>query len=53
MTDAPDTHNEALARISECVQAGKADADTNIPSGSLGQPGAAELVEQAQIFSSP
>ena len=47
MTDVRDMPNEMLARISECVQAGKADADTNIPSGTLGQPGVAELVEQA------
>ena len=44
MTDTP---NETLVRISECVQAGKADAGTNIPLGSQGQPGVAELVEQA------
>ncbi|MFH1745513.1 MAG: corrinoid protein [Planctomycetota bacterium] len=47
MTDSTEAHDNILARISACVQAGKADADTNIPLGSRGQPGVAELVAQA------
>ncbi len=47
MTDVPDSVKEVLAQIAQCVQVGKADADMNIPPGSAGKPGVAELVEQA------
>ena len=46
MLEATETSKATLARISECVQAGKADADTNIPPGSKGQPGVVELVDR-------
>lgn len=36
-----------LSQIIECVQIGKANSDTNIPSGTRGQPGVAEFVEEA------
>ncbi len=47
MTDIPEKAREILQRISECVQRGKADINTNIPPGSKGQPGVAEYTEQA------
>jgi 5-methyltetrahydrofolate--homocysteine methyltransferase len=47
MPEIPEPSRETLAQISECVQTGKADAETNIPPGSQGKPGVAELVERA------
>jgi methanogenic corrinoid protein MtbC1 len=47
MTDAPPPAHELLERIAALVQAGKTDAQTNIPPGSQGQPGVIECVEQA------
>lgn len=38
---------EMLQRISACVEAGKAFAHTDIPAGSAGQAGAAELIAEA------
>jgi 5-methyltetrahydrofolate--homocysteine methyltransferase len=35
-----------LEQIANCVEAGKADKDTNIPPGSAGQPGVVELIQQ-------
>ena len=46
MSVIPESSIQTLARISECVQAGKADAETNIPPGTKGQPGVVELVQQ-------
>jgi 5-methyltetrahydrofolate--homocysteine methyltransferase len=36
-----------LDQISACVEAGKANAEMDIPAGSAGQPGVAELIAQA------
>ena len=43
----PTAPSELLRRIADCVQAGKADRDTDIPPGSRGEVGAAELVAEA------
>ena len=45
MTDA-NTEQEILQQIAAHVQTGKADADTNIPPGSKGEPGVAEWVQK-------
>ncbi|MCP4249126.1 MAG: cobalamin-binding protein [bacterium] len=47
MADIPEGSKKTLTQIAECVKIGKADADTNVPIGSQGQPGVAEWVEQA------
>ena len=47
MLEATESVKETLTRISTCVQSGKADADTNIPPGSKGEPGVAEFVDEA------
>lgn len=39
--------SELMQRISLCVQSGKANAAMNIPPGTAGQPGVAELIQQA------
>ncbi|MCP4590089.1 MAG: cobalamin-binding protein [bacterium] len=47
MVEEPQSTQAVLARVCACVQAGKSDANTDIPPGSLGQPGVAEWVEMA------
>lgn len=44
---------EMLQRISVCVEAGKAFAHTDIPAGSAGEPGAAELIAAALAAGTP
>lgn len=45
MTAQSDSQRAQLDRVSECVQCGKADASVNVPVGTRGQPGVAELVD--------
>ncbi len=47
MADISGASSETLRQIAECVHVGKADAASNIPPGSQGEPGVAELVERA------
>jgi len=53
MSESTDAQKAILQHIAECVQTGKADASTNIPSGSKGKPGVAEWVEKALVEGVP
>lgn len=47
MSELTQAQREILEQIAECVEAGKADAATNIPPGSKDKPGVAEWVDKA------
>ncbi len=47
MTETADSNSEFLKRISELVQSGKTNAETDIPPGSKGTPGVVETTQEA------